>query len=286
MTAASSARSCCDSDSEPTASPAAEIAVSGERRSWETARKRAVLTASARRSAAVSTTPPSSPSRSSAALNSASSAGTTRSCSRRRLSSEVSAPTSSVPRRLVPSRSGNAMLRSSPSTASISIAAELSSSVCASRAAAVGSASARLFPRSRSRAISAARSASRRRASASRVRARVTSATELARTGDHQEGDQRHPVARVPDRELAHRGQVKEVEGPGADDGRGHTQPRPPGHRDHEHRRQVDDAQRDHRGHVLQRVDDQRAQRHRPGGDDHAHPPWRRIRREQEAERE
>ena len=108
MTAAISSRSGCDSDGEPTASPAAEMAVSGERRSCETARSSAVLTVSARRSAAVSTTPPSSPSRSSAALSSASSAGTTRSCSLRRLASEVSAPTSSVPSRLVPSRSGNA----------------------------------------------------------------------------------------------------------------------------------------------------------------------------------
>ena len=82
----------------------------------------------------------------------------------------------------MPSRSGNAIRRSSPSTASISIAAELSSRACASRAAAVGRASLRLFPRSSSRAISAARSASRLRASASRVRARVTSATELAST--------------------------------------------------------------------------------------------------------
>jgi len=180
ITAAISSRSAGDSDGDPTAAPAAEMAVSGERKSWETARSSAVLTVSARRSAAVSTTPLSSPSRSSAALSSASSAGTTRSCSRRSLASEVSAPTTSVPSRLVPSRSGNAIVRSSASTESIWIAAEPSSSVCASLAAAVGSASARLFPRSSSLAISAARSASRRRSCASRVRARVTSATELA----------------------------------------------------------------------------------------------------------
>ena len=180
ITAAISSRSCWVSDGEPTASPAAEIAVSGERRSCETARNSAVLTVSALRSAAVSTTSPSSRSRSSAALSSASSAGTTRSCRRRRLASDASAPTSSVPSRLVPSRSGNATLRSSPSTASISIAAEPSSNACARRAAAVGSASPRLSPRSSRRAISAARSASRLRASASRARARDTSATELA----------------------------------------------------------------------------------------------------------
>ena len=44
----------------------------------------------------------------------------------------------------------------------------------------MASASFRLFPRSKRRAISAARSASRRRSSVSRARARVTSATELA----------------------------------------------------------------------------------------------------------
>ena len=180
MTAAISLRSSSDSEAEATASPAAEIAVKGERRSWETARSSAVLTTSARRSDAVSTTPPSSASRSSAALSSASSAGTTRSCSLRRLCSEASDPTSSVPNRRVPSRSGNATLRSPPSMLSSSIAAEVRPSVAASRAPAVASASFRLFPRSSSLAISAARSASRLRSSVSRARERVTSATELA----------------------------------------------------------------------------------------------------------
>ena len=173
--AASSSRSCAETPGSAIASAAAEIAVSGLRRSCETARSSAVFTTSAWRSAAVSTTPPCSRSRSSAALSSASSAGTTRSCNRYRLRSELSAPTTTVPSRRSPSRSGNATLRASGSTASITIAADCSSSACAIRAAAVGSTSARLPPRSSTRAISVTRLASRRRSSASRRDARIGS---------------------------------------------------------------------------------------------------------------
>ena len=212
----------------PTASPAAEIAVSGERRSWETARSSAVLTTSARRSDAVSTTPPSSSSRSSAALSSASSAGTTRSCSRRRLCSEVSAPTSSVPSRLVPSRSGNATLRSSPSTASISIAAELSSQrlrqARRGRRQSLGQIlPAQQQPRHLRRQIGLAPALLR----VASTRARHLRHRARERRRD-EERDQRHPVARALDRELADGRQVKEVERRRAQHRRGNAQPRSP----------------------------------------------------------
>ena len=60
--------------------------------------------------------------------------------------------------------------------------ADGSPSAMARRCETVGSASSRLDPRSRSRAISAARSASSRRSCASRVRVRARSASVLATT--------------------------------------------------------------------------------------------------------
>ena len=163
-----------------------------------------------------------------------------------------------------PRAAGRRRVRSSPSTASISIAAELSSSACARRAAAVGSASARLFPRSSSRAISAARSASRRR-SLGVARAGARDLGDRARERRRRRGTRpARPscseswIVKLPDRR-----QVEEVERGRAQHRRGDAQPRAPGDRHDQHRGQVDDAQRDHRRDVLERIDDQRAQRDR-----------------------
>ena len=81
----SSSRSPRSSPGERTAWPAVMIAVSGVRRSCDTARSSAVLMTSERRSACVSTTSACSRSRSSAARSSASSAGATRSRTRARI---------------------------------------------------------------------------------------------------------------------------------------------------------------------------------------------------------
>ena len=77
--ALSSVRSSAVSDDAPSAWPAATIAVSGVRRSCDTARSSAVLMSSDRRSASVSTASACSASRLNAIATSASSAGTTRS---------------------------------------------------------------------------------------------------------------------------------------------------------------------------------------------------------------
>ena len=219
------------------------------------------LDVSARRRAAVSTTPPSSPrapARRSAAPRAparrapAACAGSPRRCRRRR---------AACPGACVPSRSGKATVRSSPSTASISIAAECSSSACASRAAAVGRLSARLLPRSSSRAISAARSASRRRSCASRVRARATSATELAIRATTKKAIRATQLRESLIVNSPVGGRWKKLNARRAEHRRGDPQPGAPGDRDDEHRRQVDDAQRRDRRDVPQRIDDQRAQR-------------------------
>ena len=135
-------------------------------------------------------------------------------------------------------------MRSSPSTASISIAAELSSSVCARRAAAVGSASARLSPRSSSRAISAARSASRRRSSASRVRARVISATELASTATTRNATSATQLLEFWSVKRPTGGRWKKLNAAALSSAVADAEPRAPGDRHDQHRRQVDDAQR------------------------------------------
>jgi hypothetical protein len=85
-----------------------------------------------------------------------------------------------VPSGVPPSPKGNAARRSSPATASSSIAADGKRSVCASRAEAPGSAERKSSVRSSTRAISAARSAAPRRSSASIVRDRARAATELS----------------------------------------------------------------------------------------------------------
>ena len=280
MTLPSSRRSSSDSVGEAIASPAATIAVSGERRSCETARSSVVLTTSARRSARVSTTSPSRRSRSRPAASSASRLGTTRSCSRRSASSGSPAGTSSVPSWVVPSRSGNATRPSSPSTGASSIAADGRPSADASRCAAAGSDSDSSLPRSSSRAISAARSASRRRWSASVARARATCATELPITRDDQEHDQRDPVLALGDREAPRRRDVEEVERQRRRERGQHAEPRAPDRRDDEHRDEVDDAERDHRRDLAEREHQRGRARDDEHGGHHAQDPRRRRHRQ------
>ena len=122
---------------EPAPRRPATIAVSGERRSCETARSSAVLSSSLRRSAADSTTSRASASRSSAAASSASSARER--CARsRRASTGAGVVAGDEQRADRPrSRSGSATRRASPSApASSSIAADGSSSAAAMRCAA------------------------------------------------------------------------------------------------------------------------------------------------------
>src|SRR5262249_23001106 len=79
---------------------------------------------------------------------------------------------------------------------------------------------------------------------------------------------ERDPVPRVRDREAPDRGNVEEVEGRGAEQGGEQTQTQPPEDRRHDHREQVDDAQRDGRRDRLQRIDRERAEGDRGDRDD------------------
>ena len=111
MPAASSPRSRSSSAGEASASADVTIAVTGERRSCETARSTAVLISSERRSARVSTTSRVSVSRARPAASSASSAGRTAATS-----SSAACGTSSVPSRSPSRASGIAAERSSAPT--------------------------------------------------------------------------------------------------------------------------------------------------------------------------
>ena len=165
--------------SEVRPSAAAVIAVSGERRSWDTERSSVVLTTFERRSALVSITCDSSSSRRRTAATSVSRPGTTRSCSASSTSRSVSAGTSTVPIRLPSTIRGTARRRESLSTQLSSMATEGSSRACAMRWPAALSEPSTLSPPSRRRAISADRSASRRRRSASSARERASPARVL-----------------------------------------------------------------------------------------------------------
>ena len=167
--------------------------------------------------------------------------GTTRSCSRAQRPRGVRADQQRAEPAWCRRAAGTPRGASSASTASISIAAEASSSVCASRAAAVGSASARLFPRSSSRAISAARSASRRRSCASRARARVSSARSSKRRHDQERSSATQflesAIVKPPDGR-----QMEVVERRSAQDRCREPEPHAPHDRDDQYRRQVHDA--------------------------------------------
>ena len=101
----------------------------------------------------------------------------------------------------------------------------------------------------------------------------------------YEEGDQGDPVARAPDLELPDRGQVEEVERRRAQHRREGAQPCSPDRGDDEHGQQVHDAERDDRGDLLERVDQQRAQRRGGHRHEHSRPPRRRLGGQQEAER-
>ncbi len=192
------------SDGEPSASPAATIAVSGERRSCETDRSTAVLISSLRRSALVSTTSAVSRSRSSAAHSSA---------SRAEPHARARRPRPRWARAACQARrAGSPRARSSPSTRSSTTAAESIRSASAMHLAAGAESRARLR---------------RAEQQASQLRRQVGLAAPLLRLlgalagqlgerrGDHgrdEEDDQRDPVLGVGDREPAGRRDVEEVE--------------------------------------------------------------------------
>ena len=93
--------------------------------------------------------------------------------------------------------------------------------------------------------------------------------------GDRDERRQRDPVARVGDREPADRRDVEEVERGCARQRRRQPQRESPVGRHEQHRRQVDDAQRDRRRHRLQRVDRGRGDGNRQCRKRDAQPHWR-----------
>ena len=111
ITDVSSARDSGESVSEPSPAAAVVIAVSGERRSWDTERRTAVLTTFERRSAFVSITCVSSSSRLRAAATRVSSAGSTRSCRASSTAGSMSRGTMKVPTREPSTNRGSARWR-------------------------------------------------------------------------------------------------------------------------------------------------------------------------------
>ena len=99
-------------------------------------------------------------------------------------------------------------------------------------------------------------------------------ARALGQRAGHQRGDEedaeRDPVLALGDREAARRRDVEEVEGQRAGQRRGGAQPAAPDRGDEQHGDEVDDAERDDRGDLGQRVDQRGGRRHRERGDDDA----------------
>ena len=262
------------------ARPAVRIAVSGVRRSCETARRSAVLSTSLRRSARVSTTSASSASRSSAAASSASSAGTTRSWTRPSVASgEACGQRRACAIWREPSRSGKhepalvglrlARARSRPTAAPSAVREALGRDVQRARAG--------RSPRSSVRDISAARSASRRRWSASSARLRAASASALATiaaTRNTASATQFSPSAMVS-RPVG--GMWKKLNATAPRHAVAIASARAPVRRDEEHRQEVDDAQRDVGGDPLERVDDDGRGRDRAERDHDAEPEGRPV---------
>ena len=253
------------------------MAVSGDRRSWETARSTAVLITSLRRSASVSTTSAWRPSRSSAAASSASSDGTMRSCSRRSVVSGRSDGTSSVPIWRLPSRRGKAIRLVPASTLDGSMAADGTSRVWARRRATSDSDGPRAPPWSSSRAISAARSASRRRSSASAARARASSEIELARIAAMRKTTSatQFSESAIVNRPVG--GMWKKLKASALATAVATPSHGAPDPGDQQDRDEVDDAERQRRGDLLERVEEQRRQRDGADGGGQSDPARRRV---------
>ena len=176
-TATSSPRASSPSVGDCRPAAAAVIAVSGERRSWETERSSAVLTTLLRRSARVSITCASRPSRRRAAVSSVSRLGITRVSIPSMTGSAVARGTATVPARTPSTTTGSARRRESLEVQLGSTSTQGSSNALAIRWPTIRSDSSRSVPLSRTRAISALRSASRLRRSASSARARAEEAS-------------------------------------------------------------------------------------------------------------
>ena len=237
---------------------AARIAVSGERRSWLTARSSAVLTTSLRRRACVSMTSVRARRVQGGREHELSSAGS-RAPAGARSAPRGPAGRTSVPSWRRPSRRGNTRRRSSASTGASSIDADGSCSARARRCAAARSDAARSSPPSSSRAISAERSASRRRAARP---PRPCGRAPLGQRAGHGRGDEEDaepdPVLAVGDREAAGRRQVEEVEGERADHRGEDPEQGAPTCRDQQHGEQVEHAGGDDRHELAQPVDRRR----------------------------
>ena len=197
-------------------------------------------------------------SRSTAAASSASSAAR-RARSSARARRRAVRGTSSVPSRSLAVRAaGSRAERSSSPTASSTSRQDGSPNACAIRCAAGPSAARRSGAPSRTRASSAARSASRPRCSASCARRRAASARLRRGDRDDEEDAQRDPVLAVGDREAPGRRDVEPVERR-ARSRRSWRCPSPrPRRSRQQHAEQVDDAERDRRGDLLERVEQER----------------------------
>ena len=135
--------------------------------------------------------------------------------------------------------------------------------------------------RSRSRVSAAssasARSASSRRRSASSARARARPATVLLTTATITNATSATQFSSSAIVKPVQRRDLEEVEGERAGHRGEQPQPQPPDDRDQQDRRQVDDPQRDHRRNRLERVDEQRARRHRCKRRQQPEPSRRRL---------
>ena len=211
MSATSSRCSAGDSDAEPSAPAAVRIAVSGERRSCETARSSAVLSTSERRSALVSTTSRCSASRSTAAPRMASSAGTTRCCRRSRTAGGRPAGTSSVPRgRRLAQRQGDAALVALDGAQLDRRRAQLErvrQALRDRRQRLVEARAAQQQPRHLGRQVGLLATLA-----APRAYGRGPLGQRAGDEGGDEEDDERDPVLALGDREAARRRDVEEVE--------------------------------------------------------------------------
>ena len=251
--------------SSPSAPAAVRIAVSGERRSCETARSSAVLTTSERRSAAVSTTSRCSASRSIAAASMASSAGTTRSRRRSRTAGSRPAGTSSVPSGGSPST--RATRRSSPShrpqlDRGRRQLERVGEPLRDGGQRLVEARAAQQQPRHLGGQVGLLAALVR----LARAHARALGQGAGDQGGDEEDGE-RDPVLALGDREAARGRDVEEVERERAGQRGRRAEPAAPHRGDEQHGDEVDDAEGDDRRDLGERVDQRGRRRHRERGD-------------------
>ena len=156
-----------------------------------------------------------------------------------------------------PSRSAKATRRSSPSTGRSSIAADGSASAAASRCSGDRQAVAQLAAQQQARELDG--EVGLAPALLGRPRAPAPALGERAGgDGGDEEDRERDPVLALRDGEAPRRREVEEVEGGRARDGRDDAQPRLPERRHEQDGDEIDEAQRDGRGHIVEHVVDER----------------------------